>query len=90
MVRGIAGEPGGVCRDATLDPSAAPDLRDQIDAPFETFLADGAYDGEPVSEAIFAKQPDAIVIVPPHKTAVLSSTAESQRDEHIREIARHG
>ena len=72
------------------DPSAVPDLLDQIDAPFEIFMGDGAYDGEPVSEAVFTKQPDATVIVPPHKTAVLSSTGESQRDEHIREIARHG
>lgn len=49
----------------------------------------GSYAGKPVSEAIFAKQPDATVIVPAHKTAVLSSTGESQCDEHIREIAQH-
>ncbi len=72
------------------DPSAVPDLLDQIAAPFETFMGDGAYDGEPVTEAIFAKQPDAVVIVPPHRTVVSSSTGESQRDEHIRELARHG
>lgn len=53
-------------------------------------MGDGAFEGKPVSEAIFAWQPDAIVIVPPHKTAVPSSTGESQRDEHIREISKHG
>lgn len=43
------------------------------------------------SEAIFANQPDAIVIVvPPHKTAVLSGAENTQRDERIREIAAHG
>ena len=53
-------------------------------------MGDGAYDAEPVSEAIFAKQPAAIVIVPPHKTAVLSSAGDTQRDQHIRELAAHG
>jgi hypothetical protein len=72
------------------DPTAVPDLLDQIDTPFETFMGDGAFDGEPVSEAIFDKQPDAVVIVPPHKTAVLSGAGNTQRDEHIREIAAHG
>ncbi|HEY8905869.1 MAG TPA: IS5 family transposase [Rhodoferax sp.] len=72
------------------DPTAVPDLLDQIDTSFETFMGDGAFDGEPVSEAILAKQPDAVVIVPPHKTAVLSGAGNTQRDEHIREIAAHG
>jgi hypothetical protein len=53
-------------------------------------MGDGALDGEPVAQAIFAKQPDAVVIVPPHKTAVLSSAGNTQRDEHMREIAAHG
>lgn len=72
------------------DPSVVSGLIDQIAAPFETFIGDGAYDGAPVSEAIFAKQPDATVIVPPHKTAVFSSDGNTQRDEHIRELAEHG
>jgi hypothetical protein len=29
-------------------PCAVPDILDQIDTPFETFMADGAYDGEVV------------------------------------------
>src|SRR5450830_1411829 len=72
------------------DPTAVPDLLDQIDTPFETFMGDGAFDGEPVLEAIFAKQPDAVVIVPPHKTAVLSGAGNTQRDEHIRAIEELG
>jgi hypothetical protein len=48
------------------DPTAVPDLLAQIDTPFETFIADGAYDGEPVSQAVLDKQPDAQVIIPPH------------------------
>src|ERR1017187_9990348 len=60
------------------DPTAVPDLLAQIDTPFKTFMGDGAYDGEPVSQAVLSKQPDAKVIVPPHKTAVSSITGETQ------------
>ena len=72
------------------DPTAVADLLDQIDNPFETFIGDGAYDTEAVSDAVVAKQCDAKIVVPPHKTGVLSSTADTQRDEHIREIKAHG
>ena len=34
------------------DPTAVPDLIDQVTTPFKTFMGDGAYDGDPVSEAI--------------------------------------
>ena len=42
-----------VCSDLTTDdvgdPTALPDLLDQVDGPVDLFLADGAYDGEPTS-----------------------------------------
>ena len=72
------------------DPTAVPDLLGQIDTPFEAFMGDGAYDGEPVCKAVLVKQPDAKVIVPPHKSAVRSPTDDTQRDEHIRAIEEHG
>lgn len=72
------------------DPTAIPDLLAQIDTPFDTFIADGAYDGEPISQAVLNHQPDAQVIIPPHKTAVRSATGDSQRDGHIRVIEQHG
>jgi hypothetical protein len=72
------------------DPTAIADLLDQIDSPFETFIGDGAYDRDTVSKAVLAKQSDALIVVPPHKTAVLSSTGDTQRDEHIRDIKAHG
>jgi hypothetical protein len=62
----------------------------QIEAPFEVFMGDGAFDGETVSNAVLVKQPEAQVVVPPHKTAVNSQAGDSQRDEHIRAIAAHG
>jgi hypothetical protein len=65
------------------DPTAVPDLLAQITTPFDIFMGDGAYDGEPVSQAVLDKQPDAQVVIPPHKTAVVSSTGNTQRDTSI-------
>jgi hypothetical protein len=72
------------------DPTAVPDLLDQITTPFATFMGDGAYDGDPVSQAVLNKQPDAQVVIPPHKTAVCSDAGDSQRDRHIQTIAQDG
>ena len=41
------------------DPSAVANLLTQIITPFETFIGDGAYDGEPVSQAVLDHQPNA-------------------------------
>src|ERR1035437_10027787 len=71
------------------DPTAVPDLLDQIDTPFETFMGDGAFDGE-TSQAVLSKQPEAQIVVPAHKTAVCPSAGDTQRDQHIRDIKEHG
>jgi hypothetical protein len=71
------------------DPNAAPDLLDQINTPFETFMGDGAYDGKPVSQAVLDKQSDAQVVIPPHKTAVCSEAGDLQRDQHIQNKPLH-
>ncbi|WP_167087138.1 IS5 family transposase [Massilia frigida] len=72
------------------DPTAVPDLLGQITTPFETFMGDGAYDGEPVAQAVLEKQPDAQVVIPPHKGAVLSTTGHTWRGKHIKTIAQEG
>jgi hypothetical protein len=72
------------------DPTAVPDLLAQITTPFDIFMGDGAYDGEPVSQAVLDKQPDAQVVIPPHKTAVVSSTGTTQRGQHIQTITQQG
>jgi hypothetical protein len=72
------------------DPSAVADLLVQIITPFKAFIGDGAYDGEPVSQAVLNHQPDAQVVIPPHKTAVLSAAGDTQRDHHIKVIAQQG
>ena len=59
------------------DTTAVPDLLGQITTPFETFMGDGAYDDEPVAQAVLAKQPDAQVVIAPHKSAVLSATGKT-------------
>ena len=65
-------------------------MLDQIDTPFVIAMADGAYDGDPVSNAVLSRQPDAKVIVPPHKTAVCSPGGDSQRDNPIQVIDQNG
>jgi hypothetical protein len=72
------------------DPTAVPDLLVQIDTPFGTFIGDGAYDGEPVSRAVLDQQPNAQVVVPPHKNAVCSGAGDTLRDQPIQAIAQHG
>jgi len=72
------------------DPTAVPDLLDQIETPFETFMGDGAYGGEPVAQAVLDRQPDTEVVVPPPKTAVVSAAGVTQRDGHIQANANLG
>jgi hypothetical protein len=40
-------------------------------------MGDGAYDGEPVSQAVLNKQLNAQVVVPPHKNAVCSDVGDT-------------
>ncbi len=72
------------------DTTAVPGLLDQIHTLFTVFMGDGTYDGGPVSNAVLDKQPDAKIIIPPHKTAICSAAGDSQRDEHIRTIEQKG
>lgn len=74
----------------TGDPTAVPDLLKEIESDFDAFMGDGAYDGDSVYQAVLTKQPDATVIIPPHKTAVCSSTGATQRDQHIVTIDQQG
>jgi hypothetical protein len=46
-------------------------------------MGDGTYDGEPVSQAVLSKLPNAQVVVPPHKSVVCSDAGDMQRDQHI-------
>lgn len=87
-----------VCSDLTTDdvgdPTALPDLLDQIDSPVNLFLADGAYDGGPTGDLLAERFGSMIeVTIPPPKNAVLSLDAAqnpSIRDRHIADIATQG
>lgn len=76
------------------DPTALPELLAQIDAPVARFIADGAYDGAPVSDLVGAQFGNQIeIIIPPPKNAVLSVNAAhdpTSRDCHIDAIATQG
>jgi hypothetical protein len=72
------------------DTTAVPYLLAQIETNFETFIGDGAYDGDQVSQAVLEKEPKAKVVIPPPKTAVLSTTEDTQRDQHIQTIKQQG
>ena len=87
-----------VCSELTTDdvgdPTALPDLLDQVDSPVDLFLADGAYDGEPTSDLLVARFGSTIeVTIPPPKNAVLSPNAAQDptvRDRHIAGISVRG
>ena len=87
-----------VCSDLTKDdvgdPTALPELLDQIDAPVSRFLADGAYDGDPTRHLLVDRFGEAIeIVIPPPITAVLSPDAvhdPTPRDKHIEEIRDKG
>ena len=62
-------------------------MLDQLEGPVASFTADGVY------QAVMDRDPEALVIVPPRCTAVLSETAQAvptQRDGHIQCIAEKG
>jgi hypothetical protein len=67
--------------------TALPGLLDQVDSPFDLFLADGAYDGDPTSDLLVARFGSTIeVTIPPPKNAVLGPNAAQDptvRDRHI-------
>ncbi len=70
-------------------------LLDQIDGEIASITADGAYDGEPVYQAVESRQPGRppTVVIPPRSTAVPSATGDappSQRDRHIQLIRNKG
>lgn len=87
-----------VCSDLTKDdvgdPTALPDLLDQIDVDVTRFIADGAYDGDPTSDLLTDRfGVNVEIIIPPPKNATLSPAAAVQptlRDTHIAAITTGG
>jgi Transposase DDE domain len=68
-------------------------LLDQLSGSLSSFTADGAYDQNSVYAAVADRHPEAAVIVPPRRTAVMSEMAAitpTQRDRHVECIAEKG
>jgi hypothetical protein len=75
------------------DASQLAPLLDQIERSLVSFTGDGAYDQDSVYRVIIDHDPDAVVVVPPRATPVLSETAgtaPTQRDHHLQCIASKG
>ncbi len=77
------------------DAGQVPALLGQVEGEIASVTADGAYDGEPVYQAIADHQadPPPDVVIPPRSSAVASTEdvdARSQRDRHIRIVAEKG
>ena len=75
------------------DPNRVGTLLDQIAGDIASVTADGAYDGDPVYQAVADRAPEATVVIPPRATATLSAQADqapTQRDRHLQTIARRG
>src|SRR5215469_2401859 len=77
------------------DVGEVPRLLEQVESEIASFIADGAYDGEPVYQEVARKQhdPPPDVVVPPRASAVLSTDvveSRSQRNRHIQLIAEKG
>jgi len=71
------------------DTSALDGLLDQVDA-FDNFMADGAYDGDPVYAQILQKQPNANIVIPPPKNAVPNASDQPIRNQHVDAINNQG
>lgn len=75
------------------DASQVGPLLDQVTEPVASVTGDGAYDRTGVSASVHERHPEAAVVTPPLRDAVLSDTAETaltQCDCHIQTIAETG
>jgi Transposase DDE domain len=83
---------GTLTDNAADDAGQVPALLGQIEGEIASVTADGAYDGEPVYQAVVRHQSDPVpnIVIPPRASAVPSTEAQSQRDHHIRIIAEKG
>ena len=94
-----ATDPSSLSVDNTAGPKKTrriPALLKQIDAPFASVSADGAYDTEPVYNAIHSHNSGdrkSRILIPPRRNAELSpkdKPAMKDRNRHIRAIDRYG
>ncbi|WP_244306631.1 IS5 family transposase [Pseudovibrio sp. Alg231-02] len=79
--------------DTVADPTAVPDLLDQVEDTVAIFLGDGAYDGTPTRQELAGCFEGIEAIIPPPKTAIFgpqAAIAPSARDRDILAIQKNG
>jgi hypothetical protein len=76
-------------QDDVGDVSEIVGLLDQVATRVASVIADGAYDGETVYDAVTHRHPEADIIIPPRATAILSTSGATQRDQHIATIEKY-
>ena len=74
----------------TSDDAAVPDLLEQVEGEIEHVTADGAYDKNPVYNAVSKKFPDAEIIIPAGSDAVYNKGGHPQRNRNLQEIKTFG
>tara|TARA_R100001591_G_scaffold116652_1_gene134117 strand:- start:17 stop:994 length:978 start_codon:yes stop_codon:yes gene_type:complete len=74
----------------THDDEVVDDLLDQINNKVEHFTADGAYDESPIYDKLLAHSPDADIVIPPAKNAIINPNANTMRNRNILEIVENG
>lgn len=72
------------------DEAAVPELLEQIDIEAEHFTADGAYDKNPVYNAVCEKFTEAQIAIPPSRDAVYKKESHVQRNRNLQEIKTFG
>jgi hypothetical protein len=72
------------------DDQNAGKLLDQIKNQIDHFTGDGAYDETPIYDEILAHSPNAQIVIPPRKNAILDEGAALQRNQSILEIEENG
>jgi transposase len=77
-------------QDDVGDVSEIVGLLEQVATPVASVIADGAYDGEAVYDAVTDRHPEADIVIPPRATAVPSASGATQRNQHIAAIEQHG
>jgi len=84
----------GACElipDDVGDVTAVPDLLNQVKDQVVVVIADGAYDEQPVYDAVAATHSGAAIVIPPRSTAISGENeTPTQRDSHLEAIEKHG
>jgi hypothetical protein len=72
------------------DAGTVDDLIEQVDVDADHISLDGAYDSNDVYVSLKSKFPNARIVIPPAKNAVINDKNHAIRNQHLKEIEEHG